>query len=79
MKIERNQILALSLALLLYLPIMAMAAPTANAEADEALVNVDSNWRGVWYKFETPLVTLIFPAGGKKPMFLWWYTKDNST
>ncbi|MGQ9531163.1 MAG: hypothetical protein ACUVTC_06990, partial [Candidatus Bathycorpusculaceae bacterium] len=80
MKIERNQILALSLALLLSLPIIAIAAPTANAEeADEVPVNVDSKWRGVWYKFETPLVTLIFPAGGKKPMFLWWYTKDNST
>jgi hypothetical protein len=78
-KIERNQILALSLALLLSLPAIAIAAPTVNAEEnDETPVSVDPNWRGVWYKFETPLVTLIFPAGGKKPMFLWWYTNDSS-
>jgi hypothetical protein len=82
-KIERNQILALSLALLLSLPIIAMAAPTVNADETEDIqelpVQTIPNWRGVWYKFETPLITLIFPASGKKPMFLWWYTNDNST
>lgn len=82
MKIERNQIFALSLALLLTLSAIAIAAPTVNAEENsEAPLNVeiDPQWRNIWYKFETPLVTLIFPASGKKPMFLWWYTNDNST
>lgn len=69
--------LALSLALLLALPAIAMAAPTVNAE--ELPVEQPEKWRNVWYKFETPLITLIFPADGKKPMFLWWYTNDNST
>ncbi|NWG10732.1 hypothetical protein HXY33_03135 [Candidatus Bathyarchaeota archaeon] len=83
MKIERNQIFALSLALLLTLPVIAIASPTANADDSEDIqglhVQVDNNWKGVWYKFETPLITLIFPASGKKPMFLWWYTDDNSS
>lgn len=83
MKIERNQIFALSLALLLALPVMAIAAPTANADETESTqglhVQTYKNWDGVWYKFETPLITLIFPANGTKPMFLWWYTNDNST
>jgi hypothetical protein len=83
MKIERNQIFALSLALLLALPVMAIAAPTANADETESIqglhVQTYKNWDGVWYKFETPLITLIFPANGTKPMFLWWYTNDNST
>jgi hypothetical protein len=82
-KIEKNQIFALSLALLLTLPIIAIAAPTVNADETEGIQNLpvqtDPNWDGTWYKFETSLITLIFPASGKKPMFLWWYTNDNST
>jgi hypothetical protein len=83
MKIERNQIFALTLALLLTLPIIAMTVPTANADETENIqelpVQTYKNWNGIWYKFESPLITLIFPASGKKPMFLWWYTNDNST
>jgi hypothetical protein len=82
-KIERNQIFALSLMLLLTLPVIAIVAPTANADEAEDIqdlpVRTYPSWNGTWYKFETPLITLIFPASGKKPMFLWWYTNDNST
>lgn len=84
MKIGRNQILVVSLALLLTLPAIAILTPMAKAEegtyeAQNLPVKTEEHWRGIWYKFETPLITLIFPAGGKKPMFLWWYTEDNST
>jgi len=82
-KIERNQIFALSLVLLLTLPAIVTAASTVNADetenTQELPVQIDDNWKGTWYKFVTPLITLIFPASGKKPMFLWWYTNDNST
>jgi len=27
-----------------------------------------------WYKLESDIITVLFPAGGKKPMFIWWYT-----
>ena len=84
MKIGKNSILALSLAFLLTLPALAVFAPTAsaeeNAEGVQSLpVKTEPLWNNVWYKFETPLITLIFPANGTKPMFLWWYTNDNST
>ncbi|MEM3640452.1 MAG: hypothetical protein QXH37_00790 [Candidatus Bathyarchaeia archaeon] len=81
MKIGKNQIFALSLALLLALPAIAMATavPTANAEETQESSTEPETWRNVWYKFETPLITLIFPRNGTKPMFLWWYTEDNST
>lgn len=80
---KRNQILALSLTLLLALPAIAASLPFAKADEE---IEDDEGWpvepelyRGaVWYKFETPLVTMIFPAGGKKPMFIWWYTNDSS-
>ena len=78
MKIGKSKILALSLALLLTLPAFAVLAPVAGAKepADDAQslpVKIEL-WKNVWYKFDTPLITLIFPAKGTKPMFLWWYT-----
>ncbi|MGB9854648.1 MAG: hypothetical protein ACPLRY_07605 [Candidatus Bathyarchaeales archaeon] len=84
MKIGKNSILALSLAFLLTLPALAVLTPTANAEenaenAQSLPVKTEPLWNNVWYKFETSLITLIFPANGTKPMFLWWYTNDNST
>jgi hypothetical protein len=81
MKIRKKQILALNLALLLSLPI---AALTNIASAEENPANNAQGWlvqprrEGVWYKFETPLITLLFPAGGKKPILIWWYTNDSS-
>lgn len=84
MKIGKNSILALSLAFLLALPTLAVFTPAASAEENaedvQSLpVKTEPLWDNVWYKFETPLITLIFPANGTKPMFLWWYTNDNST
>lgn len=80
----KKSILALSLALFLTLPAVAVNVPYAYASepADDAQslpVKTVPLWRNTWYKFETPLITLIFPANGTKPMFLWWYTEDNST
>jgi hypothetical protein len=33
---------------------------------------------GKWMKIQTDLITILFPASGKKPMFLWWYANDTS-
>jgi len=83
MKNTRKTILASILALLLVAPALAALSPTANAEDSveevQSLPVKEELWEPVWYKFETPLITLIFPARGTKPMFLWWYTNDNST
>lgn len=84
MKNVKNSMLALTLALLLTAPMLAILNPTVSAEdsvedVQNLPVQVEELWNDTWYKFETPLITLIFPAGGKKPMFLWWYTKDNHT
>jgi hypothetical protein len=29
-----------------------------------------------WRTIKTDVITVLFPAGGRKPMFLWWYNKD---
>ena len=81
MKIGRNQVLAIILALLIVLSITAVLTSTVYAD-DETKAEigwpVEPKREGVWYRFETPLVTLLFPASGKKPMFIWWYTNDSS-
>lgn len=80
MRIKRT--LALVLAVFLTLGMVATLSSAVNA--DDENENDDEGWpveprvEGVWYKFETPLVTLLFPSGGKKPMFIWWYTNDSS-
>lgn len=79
---KRNQILALVLAVLTLLPMVTTLISVANA--NEETSNDDQDWlvepkiEGVWYKFETPLITLLFPSSGKKPIFIWWYTNDSS-
>ncbi|MEM3566536.1 MAG: hypothetical protein QXK47_00585 [Candidatus Bathyarchaeia archaeon] len=83
MKNVRKTILALSLALLLAAPAFAVLSPRVNA--DDSVENIQKLhveppyiWNNTWYRFNSSLVTLIFPANGTKPMFLWWYTNDSS-
>jgi len=47
-----------------------IALPTSASE-DEDEVRIIP---GTWYKLESDIITVLFPAGGKKPMFIWWYT-----
>ena len=47
---------------------------SVSATASSLLVQdtADDGWRS----FTTDVITVRFPADGRKPMFLWWYTKD---
>ncbi|MEM0008057.1 MAG: hypothetical protein QXR89_07335 [Candidatus Bathyarchaeia archaeon] len=83
MKNVKKTILALGLAFLLAVPAFAVLSPRVSA--DDSVENIQSlrleppyNWNNTWYRFNSSLVTLIFPAKGTKPMFLWWYTNDSS-
>ncbi|MEM3612853.1 MAG: hypothetical protein QXQ85_03395, partial [Candidatus Bathyarchaeia archaeon] len=83
MKNVKKTILALGLAFLLAAPALAVLSPRVNA--DDSVENIQSLrleppyiWNSTWYRFNSSLVTLIFPAKGTKPMFLWWYTDDSS-
>ena len=74
MKINKNKILATGVALFIVLPLFSIMLPTAAAENETNQhayqVRVEKNYRGVWYKFETSNITLLFPAKGTKPMFI---------
>ena len=60
------------LASILVFPSMAMQV---SAQKSEAVISEENGWKVI----KTDIVTLMFPAGGKKPIFLWWYNEDNQT
>ena len=64
-------ILAISLAL----PFAAQTASAQNLEKPEILP-YGPNGSNKWTWIKTDTINIIFPAGGKKPTFLWWYSED---
>jgi hypothetical protein len=78
MKNTRKTLKAVSLVFLL----LSITAPlafinTVNAEPQRLQVRYCGHY-GKWIEIQTDLITILFPAGGKKPMFLWWYANDTS-
>lgn len=49
-----------------------------NASSDDALGTTRYYSDDKWWRIETKLITILFPAAGKKPMFLWWYLNDTN-
>ena len=76
MKKTRKLISAILLGALLTALTLPLA--TASASAEEGQKHVQATWRtqGNWTYIQNDMITIVFPAGGKKPMFLWWYTND---
>jgi len=51
----------------------------ANASSNNDINNVElAHYGDNWWKIKTDLITILFPASGRKPMFLWWYSNDTS-
>jgi len=82
MKTRKNLLISLSLMILLVLPTVIALKPVSAEEDDEYAkslpVSGPYRWNETWYRFNSSLITLIFPASGRKPMFIWWYTNDSS-
>jgi len=55
-------------------PLIAIMPASAEETIKPASWTTDGNWTYI----QNDLITIVFPADGKKPMFLWWYTKDPS-
>ncbi|MCW3981048.1 MAG: hypothetical protein NWF11_06195, partial [Candidatus Bathyarchaeota archaeon] len=63
------------LAISLLLPLITHPAAAVSSAKPEILpYGPDNRW--LWIK--TGSINIIFPAGGEKPMFLWWYSDDPS-
>lgn len=62
------------LALLVLSVTLPLLSPTAYAQPQQFEAEiVDQNG---WKIIKTDVITILFPADGRKPMFIWWYTKD---
>ncbi|MDH5635893.1 MAG: hypothetical protein OEY47_04430, partial [Candidatus Bathyarchaeota archaeon] len=76
MKTSRKLITAILVGALL----TALTLPlfTVSASAEEGQERIQATWRtdGNLTYIQNDVITIVFPAGGKKPMFLWWYTED---
>jgi hypothetical protein len=81
MKTAKKAIKTMSLAFLLTSMIIPVFL-VSNAEAAGNQQGLDVSYglydNNKWWKVQTDLITILFPAGGKKPMFLWWYANDTN-
>lgn len=74
-----KSIITVSLAFLLLSIMLSgslMTKTVAAVDAEDSNVNLERTEDGKWWKIKTDMITILFPADGKKPMFLWWYTND---
>jgi len=72
LKTKRNFLVATVLATLF----VALAAPILTDSAAALSTPVFVEEQNGWKKIETETMTVLFPTGGRKPMFLWWYNKE---
>ena len=55
-------------------PLASIMSVSAEEAGTSASVQSSENWTYV----QNDVITILFPAGGKKPMFLWWYKNEPS-
>ena len=72
MKTKKKWLAATVLAILL----VSLAAPVLAENAVAPSMNAFIEEQNGWKKIETEVMTILFPTGGRKPMFLWWYNKE---
>jgi hypothetical protein len=63
---------AILLTLLLLSPLLLLPV-SAGEEALQAKIQEKNN---DWFQLETETISVLFPSGGKNPMFLWWCTEN---
>ncbi len=76
MKTSRKLISAILLGAMLIILMLPLSTVYASAEEGQKLVQASWRTEGSWTYIQNDMITIVFPAGGKKPIFLWWYTND---
>jgi hypothetical protein len=79
-KNTKNAIISMALTFLLLSIVMPMLLiNNVNASEGDDVDDAQVEPYGAhWWRIKTDLITILFPAGGKKPMFLWWYSNDTN-
>jgi len=62
--------------LLLSLTAPLLAQPISASDIDDAKEELELEDLDHWKMLKTPIITVLFPRDGRKPMFLWWNTSD---
>jgi len=76
LKTKRNWLATIVVSILLVSlasPLIALSTSASEGESDDDEVRIIP---GSWYKLESDIITVLFPAGGTKPIFIWWYTNQ---
>jgi len=77
MKMKRNWLVATVLMILLVsLTAPLVALPTSALDDDKEEIQIE-DIEAQWKILKTDIITVLFPRNGRKPMFLWWYTKED--
>jgi hypothetical protein len=77
LKTKRNWLTSIILFVLLgslASPLIASQTSAIEDESNDTVRILPESER--WLKLESPIVTVLFPRGGQKPMFIWWYTNE---
>jgi hypothetical protein len=72
---RRNWFASIALTILLMslaTPLIALPTAASEDESNDEVRIIP----GTWYKLESDIITVLFPSGGKKPMFIWWYNNQ---
>jgi hypothetical protein len=75
LKTKKNWLASIILFVLLVAlssPLIASQTSAIEDESNDTVRILPESER--WLKLESPIVTVLFPRGGQKPMFIWWYT-----
>ena len=75
---KRKTSLATLLSVSLILSMLSFAILPAAADDQPMPISIDETYRQRWIRIKTDLITILFPANGKKPTFLWWYSNDTN-
>jgi hypothetical protein len=75
---KRNAFLTTLLSVSLMLSMLPFMVLPASANNDESTPITIDNYGQHWIRVKTDIITILFPANGKKPMFLWWYSNDTN-
>ena len=60
---------------MLVLPILIVPQGVGAGQVSPVVIKDVDGWKIV----QTNVITVMFPANGSKPVFIWWYTADNTT
>jgi len=63
----------------LLLPLIVQPGSAETLGEKPQVLSYGPNGSGNWTWIKTDSINIVFPAGGKKPTFLWWFANDTSS